>query len=185
MFSLLRDYMFYNAARQSSFSLVVMFITTLFLLFFSLIISSTIKAITEMQKQIDYEELENLCESLDDEKIDEGAKKAIVLDARTKVDKYKKKYTTKPESKPKKQKRSLYIYLFFVIIIVLYFVLYVFTPAFLWDLFERTITMVSPYMDEAEVKLLRSKWVSMKSFDDFNGINTRLLQIREEHNMIS
>lgn len=178
------DYVFYCASHQNLFNLVVFLVVSLFFVYFSYINIMAFKAISATQKAIDLAEIESMCESLDNEQLDEEAKKSKVADAKNKLDKFKKKYKQKQELKPQKTKRSLARSLAFLFIVVLYMIFYVFIPAVLYNAFDITITQVSPYTEESEITMLRSQWVSMKSYDDFRVINNRLLEIRTENDLI-
>lgn len=183
--SSMRDLVFYNAAHQSVFSIILFLLLLLFIVYFTYIIITAFRAISLTQKTIDLQEIESICESLNNEEMDKASKQSKAIEAKIKLEKLKKKFKQKPDPNPKNQKKSLHIYLLFIIIYLLYMIFYVFIPAILWNGFDITITQVSPYTEESEIIVLRSQWVSMKTYEDFCLINDRLLEIRQENNLVN
>ena len=54
-------------------------------------------------------------------------------------------------------------------------------PALLWDTFELAVTEIAPYVEEQEIKELRSKWVTMQNQDDYIAIDNYIREIKNNH----
>lgn len=60
---------------------------------------------------------------------------------------------------------------------------FVVLPGMYYSKFDRSMTIVHPYMEEAEYNSLKSKWFLMKSKADYDYIDQRILEIREKNGL--
>ena len=183
LLSVLRDMIYYNAGRQSTFHLLNIIVATFFSLFFAYIMRFVFVAFQKVQSDIDLEKLTEIEKTIDAQKDGCLSDKDYEF-FKKRLDRYKKRYSKKASVSPKRIKVSLILYSIFIFIFVLYVLVYIVVPSALWQTFELTITRVSPYIEDGEIKMIRSQWVSMKTVEDFNAINSRLLEIREQYSLI-
>lgn len=57
-------------------------------------------------------------------------------------------------------------------------------PGMYFSVFDRSMTIIRPYIDENEYNSLKSKWFLMKSKSDYDSIDQRILEIRKRNNLI-
>lgn len=69
----------------------------------------------------------------------------------------------------------------FLMAFLIYFV--IIKPHTLWINFEQDITMISPYIEETEVRQLQSNWVCMRSKDDYMEIYKVIDNIKHIHSL--
>lgn len=87
--------------------------------------------------------------------------------------------------KPNKEKR-LFI-LFWILLIFVAFLLIVFVnlPSQLYKDFNRDLTMISPYVEEHQLKLLQSEWVTMQSKEDYLAIYEVINDVKEANGLVN
>lgn len=74
-----------------------------------------------------------------------------------------------------------------VIMVLLVIFMYVFTntailkPSQLWSSFENDLTMIAPYVDEADILQLKSDWVCMREKADYDEIYEYIDSVKEEY----
>lgn len=56
-------------------------------------------------------------------------------------------------------------------------------PGMYYLKFDRSMTIIRPYIDEKEYNSLKSKWHLMKSKDDYEFINQRIHEVRDENGL--
>lgn len=69
----------------------------------------------------------------------------------------------------------------FLVVFLIYFTFI--KPHTLWIDFEQDITMISPYIEEIEVRQLQSNWVCMRSKDDYIEIYKVIDNIKYIHSL--
>lgn len=84
-----------------------------------------------------------------------------------------------------KKKHIKYLLILFICALALFMSLnfIYFKPANLWNSFEMSITKITPYVEDNEIKKLRSKWVSMNSKDDYLEIENYIKEIKKKNNL--
>lgn len=85
--------------------------------------------------------------------------------------------------KIRKTNISLTFKLILIIVLLIITVSSVMIPTEIYKSFNRDMTMISPYVDNQEILLLKSKWVMMKSYDDYKEIYNIIDEIKEENNL--
>lgn len=74
--------------------------------------------------------------------------------------------------------------IFFILVIILYFsflIIGLVKPAELSQSFERDITMIHPYVDDADIIQLESDWVRMKTKSDYEEIYEFIDNVKVEY----
>ena len=86
-----------------------------------------------------------------------------------------------------KKKKSSIVKVSFAFILIFLFIIWQFIsiilPAEIWKEFELRINQIAPYVQDIEIKQLRSKWVSMHTKEDYEEINSYIIKIKEENNL--
>lgn len=77
--------------------------------------------------------------------------------------------------------RFKYPYLITGIILIMYFIFSAFTDLQLNTNFNQRLNAVAPYIDDKEIKILKSKWATMKNRSDFELINNQFENIAIEN----
>lgn len=90
--------------------------------------------------------------------------------------------SNKKEYPPKKLNKHIEI------IMVVYFAIsllsitvYGYAPCLFSEKFEREITKIVPYVDDDQIDMLRSKWVSMETKSDYDVIWNKIEDIKQEN----
>jgi hypothetical protein len=71
----------------------------------------------------------------------------------------------------------------FWILFLIYIAIYQYGAAITSELFNRRVIQIAPYTDNSKICMLKSKWVSMDSIDDFNEIDAEINRILAENNL--
>ncbi|MEH0086349.1 hypothetical protein V6233_22960 [Vibrio antiquarius] len=50
--------------------------------------------------------------------------------------------------------------------------------------FSQRVTILSPYISEQDVKVLKSEWAQMQSREDYEAINEKILSVAESNNIV-
>ena len=175
----LKNYIFYEAARQTTFSLVIFIFLTLLCVFFTYILHGAIGTYHKLKMLISVEKINSELEELENFKGNQAEKNDKVEKLKNKMERLKKPKKNYSQGVNKKDRVKLLLYISFIALFVVYIFCGFVIPAVLRNEFELSLTEISPYVDEAEIKILRSKWVSMKSQEEYIFINERLKSIKE------
>lgn len=175
IFGILRDSMYYCAAMQSQISITNDISGVMSAMFIAVALIEVILVI----------KLKNRIAKIEKYDREASEKKDTERD-------YKKERSDKIDilfaSKKKRDSRFLKRLLIFICVYFLIFfvfhVTYASIPAFMFEMFDRNITIITPYVDEHDIDILRSKWASMRTKADFDEINTYIMQVREENNIL-
>lgn len=103
--------------------------------------------------------------------------------ARSFIGKIKSRYLQKRKNNPRRDKAILFAFILFISVYVLYIFAYEIVPAAMWTGFEQSVTQIAPYIEEHDEELLRSKWVSMDSQEDYYEISKYIKQIKAENDL--
>ena len=92
---------------------------------------------------------------------------------------------TKSKSYFSNKKIIIELFIFIITIILSFTILFTFCyiPAEKWNSFERSITKITPYVEDSDIKILRSKWVSMNSKEYYLEIKNYIEEIRKKNNL--
>lgn len=69
------------------------------------------------------------------------------------------------------------------LVFLIYTVLFIIVPTQLWNRYELSVTQITPYVGEKEIAMVRSKWVSMKTKDDYNDIVLFIDGVKKENHL--
>ena len=94
------------------------------------------------------------------------------------------------EKNTKKRKRNrlkhLAIFLLIMTILLsLFLFAFVLIPSNLYKAFNRDLTMIAPYAEEHQLKLLQSEWVIMQSKEDYLAIYEVINDIKEANGLVN
>lgn len=173
VFSALKNRIYEIASRQTpsspSATLIIIFIASFIGIFISMLIVyvSNTKSLKNLDKINDGIDKEKKGELSEEEK-KELAKK---------IDKVVIK------RKPKNNKMGVFCFIVLFITII-YFLVYMIYPITLWNNFELSTMQIKPYVSDSEMNLLYSKWTLMRTRQDFDDINSYILNIRQENGLI-
>ena len=183
VFSALGNLIFYQAAHQNSHSLI----SILFTMFHGFMISSAIIAISGSFKVANTEKRLGKAQKLLDEiesgklsKEDEAAKKAKAKEI---IEAEKKRISKTTKINPRKTKTVAIIMAVILAFFGMWITIYEYVPATLWSSFELSVTKIAPYVEEADIKMLRSKWVSMDSVDDYQEIIKYINEVKDANGL--
>lgn len=103
----------------------------------------------------------------------------VIVEAAIKIEQKK--------SKKKRQERMIktisWLTILSQIAILFYISVYMYMPAVENRLFQQKIVQITPYAEREKIELLKSKWVSMETKDDYILIIDEIDQIQEENGL--
>ena len=83
----------------------------------------------------------------------------------------------------KKFRFEILICFIWVIFHILYIIIYVVAPNIIWSEYKRDMIKIAPYVDSHEMLVIESKWVCMKTKDDYVELFDFIDGIKNEHNL--
>lgn len=172
-----RDSIYYIAGRQG----VTSTPNTILVFLLSFLIVPTISGIITLYKETSTKALFSRTKEALIKKEEGTASKEEIDSVVRDLEKNLKKIERKKNKRPSVMKPILLSLP--IIIFIVYTWCYMIYPASMWQEFENRIIQISPYIEESEVVLMRSKWVSMRTKEDFDEIDGYIHRIREEHNL--
>lgn len=175
----LKNYVFYEAARQTTFSLVIFIFLSLLCVYFTYILYCIIGAYHKLKILISVEEINSELDELENFTGNQTEKNDKIEKLKHKMERLKESKKNSSQGVHKKDRFKLLLYISFIAFFVVYIFCGFVIPAVLQNEFELSLTEIAPYVDEAEIKILRSKWVSMKSQEEYIFINDRIKSIKE------
>lgn len=75
------------------------------------------------------------------------------------------------------------IFCLIYVLIFCYVIIYELAPTFCKEEFDRKIIQITPYIEKRDIDILKSKWVTMKSKDDYDIISNEINRILVENNL--
>ena len=97
--------------------------------------------------------------------------------------KIKDKDTTDIEKDVTKAGKLVAVLVIWTALFVAYILLFVYLPLNMLDTFQRNITEITPYSDEATIHQLESDWVCMRSENEYKEIYKVINKIKQEHDL--
>lgn len=182
-FTKLIDLIYYQAGHQSPFGLDSVLFSTLFSFFITYIIITIIKSFRDIQEEINIDKVNKLLCDLEAKDIDDPELRPGIDKARRITDTIKQRHQKKESVNPHKIKVFLVLASVLIAAYALYMFAYEIIPATMREGFELSITEIAPYIEEREEKVLRSKWVSMVSKEDYIEINSYIKDIKLENGL--
>lgn len=91
-------------------------------------------------------------------------------------------------TKKKKRNRLKYSAIFLLIMIIflyLFIFAFVMIPSSFHKTFNRDLTMIAPYVEEQQLKLLQSEWVTMQSKEDYLAIYEVIDNVKEVNGLVN
>lgn len=173
----LRDSIYYMAGRQG----VTTTPNTILMFILSLIFIPAISGIISLYKDANTKALFSRTKDALLKKEEGTASKAEIDGVVKDPEKTLKKLERKKNRKPSAIRPILLALP--IIISFVYTWCYMIYPATMWQEFENRIIQISPYVEESEVVLLKSKWVSMRTKEDYDEIDNYIHRIRAEHDL--
>lgn len=173
----LQSRLYKYAANQSSVSLL----GNLFHIFiFLLLYVSMILIVKSIMLTREYDLTKSIKEAMENENKVEPEKKALLKK------KYEKKQLRESRKNPVKTLKLLIVpVIVSTVLMIASLYTYVFMPVKLWHDFQIDIIQITPYCDLKTVNELQSKWVCMKSKEDYDAIKNVITVIQEENNLPS
>lgn len=83
----------------------------------------------------------------------------------------------------KKSKRLLWFLVIYFVIFLITNTAYEYLPVIYRENFNKDIIQITPYVEEKEIDVLFSKWVSMETKSDYDAIYARISEIKQENNL--
>ncbi len=171
------DYIFHEAAIQSSVSLLGNIYTiTISMLCAALcgFLSGFLRGIVDVEK---YKKVNTFLKTSKNC----GVKTEEVIEAEKKLEKLGNKLNSVKSIKALKI-RIIYL-LFCCILFFLYGLTCIYYPTKLYHCYQIDIIYISPYISEQDIKILNSRWVSMKGKADYEAIYAKINQVKKENNL--
>ncbi len=172
----LRDFVYYQAGHQSSYSLNALLFHFVLYVWIFYLLNSISKGFFSVNKLDKAEKA--------DKKISEISKANAIEQGLEVVDEKEEK--TQKNRKKKNENsisKKIRICLIVLSVITVIFVTFIYTyeiiPYTIWNSFELSTTKIAPYIIEDEEEVLRSKWVSMVSKNDYDEIKNYIEEIKE------
>ena len=182
-YSILRevnDGIYYHAAHQTSNSFFIEITFCIIILAIASIFVLAIKSFKAIRKEKELSEMvKNLTQIKS--KIEKGGNGDEQMKKLQSLETNRNKGN---ENIIKKIKISIVGLLLLAAFIFFWIFTYVLLPMAIWDKFERDIIMISPYIEEKEVLILRSEWVRMTRYDDYSKIYTFIKTKKTENNIL-
>lgn len=165
----LLNIMYTLASQESHSSLIRSIISIAIYSYFAYVLSNCVKSFTlvrEVNRGANYEEKE---------------KQSKVSYQSNQKEKFRNNSDLKTRSK---KLRNMSILLAFIILIFTLSLYYIYIiPNQVWNKFELDLTMIRPYVDEAEIEHLKSDWVCMRSRDDYLEIYQVINTIKQTNEL--
>ena len=167
---------YHQAGRQSPYGLVSLLFSMLYGVFVSYLVVSIVRGIREAQNELNIEKVNQLSDSLEKKDKDTPGYENEIARA--------KKLLARTEArnpkaiKPRTYKTLLISFSIFISIYVFYIFTYEIVPATMCQSFELSVTRIEPYVEENEIKKLRSKWVSMETREDYLEIDRFIKEVK-------
>jgi len=172
----LRDGIFYQAGRFSIITPITALISALAAMGFTALLVFALSAFRSIRQ---YQLIEKANEII--EKHEKDPTLELTDDELQSIEQYAKSSKNKPTVK--KLKKDL-VYMLLIGLLLIGWVWYMLVlPAALNQNFERCITQISPYVEETDILMLRSQWVSMVGKADYDEIAKTVDGIREQYNL--
>ena len=179
---LLRDMVYCQASKQRPNTLILCLCSALLGISVVYIIILSVKGYKAINETVVINEINDILEDSQNEKdikiIEEKIKKAEEIITR-KTDKTKRIYNAK------RDKRLVVVMLITCLLFFLYLFIYEIIPASMWSEFELSVSRVAPYIEENDLKMLNSKWVCMRTHDDYIEIEDFLEEAEKKMDSIS
>ena len=180
--SKMRDLIFVIAAGQNGHKFLEYLFNSLLILFLAFIAILLLSTTSFIRKKDSEEKLLkqlNDLKSCNKEEL-ENKKEEIEL-LHKKIEKNMKKRDKRPSAKELKVKARIAFVLAVLYIILMF--MYLYLPVSLWNNFDIYATQIAPYVDEQEIKMIRSQWTRMRSYDDYKEIEEYINKIIEENHL--
>ena len=185
IFSALINELYSRAAIHNGSSASLILLLILFGWSFATILFFSIKL---LKLRFERNKIEKLKKQI--EQISESTVEPVVRDAagdekkEREVEKTIEALLKDPKKKERKHKVISIIGIVVVSIYLLWASISIIYPIVLWNAFDISTIQIKPYISDIEMDNLKSRWTLMKSREDFDEINSYILQIREENGLI-
>ena len=178
----LKDLVYYQAGHEGPYGFVADFWSAIFGIFCGILIFTIIKGFQIAQGQIKIDKLETLITEMERTEIISDIEKSNLEKVRESISKDQK---TKQKNKirGKRLRGILVVISLFYIIVFAGTIAYIAIPFGMYQNFNRTVTQISPYIGNKEIQILRSKWVSMKSQEDYIEIYRYIDNVKEDNGL--
>lgn len=100
-----------------------------------------------------------------------------------KSDKKDSDKNSKKLSKIKKSKILLNLGIILLVVNLVFTIAFVLIPTDIYKKFNRDITIISPYVELQEIIKLKSEWVMMDGYDDYQEIYVTINTVKENNNL--
>lgn len=183
LFMGIRNYVFYQTAHQTSYFLIFFILMSLCCFYFVYQFSNLIGAMRAVRTTLKLEEANSILAELEKSNEDDHVKR------KERIEELKSKLESLHNTKGittqtlKKDKWTLRISALFMVFYVVYIIFSFIIPALIHQTFEMAVTEIAPYVEEYDVKMLRSKWVSMRTYDDYLEISNYIKEVKEENGL--
>lgn len=176
-----KNWIFSCAATQSSLNIFAVIILWGLGLFIGVSLTSILDFISLFKKQKKLKKaLEALCSNNNEPERHDGLKADKILNELSKI---KDKDTTDIEKDVTKAGKLVAVLVIWTALFVGYILLFVYLPLNMLDTFQRNITEITPYSDEATIHQLESDWVCMRSENEYKEIYKVINKIKQEHDL--
>ena len=85
--------------------------------------------------------------------------------------------------KAKKNRKSMIAIVIFVALYLGYIIVFNFAPHILWVDYQRDLLKIAPYVEQQELDQIKSDWVCMQSKEDYDAIQKRINEIKNNHSL--
>ncbi len=183
--SFLRNLIFIIAAQHNGHKVSEYFVFGIIICFSILTARIAVKGFRLTNKVSSYEKIEQKLDELTQLSKEDLKKKKEELDSiKQQVNKAKKKLAKKEHQPTTKTTRIMFaLILCFLIIYIAGLFMYGMLPVALWNTFDISITQIAPYVEEQQIKVLRSQWTQMRSYEDFKQIDNFILNVKQENGL--
>ena len=172
----LRDSIFYNAGRFSVTTPIIILVSGLATVGVASTISLSLSTLRTVKHRKFKDEVNQMIS-----KKEADPSFSLSNDDIKMIEQYTEKL--KKESSTKTIKKSMVVSILLWLFLVTYIWCTIVLPSGLNHEFERCVTLIAPYVEERDILMLRSQWVSMEGKKDYDEINKTIWEIREQHNL--
>lgn len=183
VFSLLINRVYYSASKASALSIMVDGITIFggsLLGIFTFVVFKSAKIIREESVELKINEKYEVLQK-NGKFTEEQSEETVKL-----INKYNK-IKSKDENDKKKDVRSLRLRTIVVVVSAIILVLLVFfytiVPIYMKNTFDTSVAQIAPFIDEHEVLVIKSRWASMKTSEDYKEILDYIDNVKAQNNI--
>lgn len=186
LFATIQNYVFSSAANASSNTIIIMIFEMILGFVFSFSISHLVNSFVFYK---DYKKIQNYKNTIKEIELSISNNPSNNEANKLRLQKVSKELESYSENLKNKgiNRRKLNVILsVFAVIIALYVVyitISIVIPVFLFDQFNRDLTMIKPYTDSRTIMLIESDWTRMKTADDYNAIYSNINKVKLDNSL--